>query len=92
MKIGELKPADGATTKKVRVGRGIGSGIGGGKALAQRAGGMRKLRAGMRRGFAEAGGRFDADPGVAGVLRIVCPCACRVIFSLRNGEKSCIIK
>lgn len=28
MKIGELKPADGATTKKVRVGRGIGSGIG----------------------------------------------------------------
>ena len=28
MKIGELKPANGATTKSVRVGRGIGSGIG----------------------------------------------------------------
>ncbi len=28
MKIENLKPADGATTKKVRVGRGIGSGIG----------------------------------------------------------------
>lgn len=28
MQIGNLKPADGATTKKVRVGRGIGSGIG----------------------------------------------------------------
>ncbi len=28
MQIGELKPAEGATTKKVRVGRGIGSGIG----------------------------------------------------------------
>ena len=28
MKIGELKPAEGATTKKDRVGRGIGSGIG----------------------------------------------------------------
>ncbi len=28
MKIGELKPAQGATTKSVRVGRGIGSGIG----------------------------------------------------------------
>lgn len=28
MQIGDLKPAAGATTKKVRVGRGIGSGIG----------------------------------------------------------------
>ena len=28
MQIGDLKPAQGATTKKVRVGRGIGSGIG----------------------------------------------------------------
>ena len=28
MQIGNLKPADGARTKKVRVGRGIGSGIG----------------------------------------------------------------
>ena len=28
MQIGNLKPAEGATTKKVRVGRGIGSGIG----------------------------------------------------------------
>lgn len=28
MQLGNLKPAEGATTKKVRVGRGIGSGIG----------------------------------------------------------------
>ena len=28
MKIENLKPAEGSTTKKVRVGRGIGSGIG----------------------------------------------------------------
>ena len=28
MQIGNLKPADGSRTKKVRIGRGIGSGIG----------------------------------------------------------------